>query len=230
MIFTYLIPKRSSRQRLLRKDIRYYPYSSSRCLVLDHCQYFSCVARSCKPSCCQCYFLGRDYETGFGLYYLHLLLKVYHSRPDVMFKPGPFYLGDKWLGLVFNSICISWTLFICVIFSIPTILPVTELNMNYASVSFCLLSIRKCPLPSFKGNLCWSYYRRLVSLNIFFFLPFTLMLTIIGVVYNSISPLSTGTTTGQSQTLMMIQSARFSNQKLNFILRYEMAPNLSWPS
>jgi hypothetical protein len=56
------------------------------------------------------------------------------------------------------------------------------------------------------------------------------MLTIIGVVYNSISPLSTGTTTGQSQTLMMIQSARFSNQKLNFLLRYEMAPNPSWPS
>ena len=69
--------------------------------------------------------------------------RVYHSHPDVMFKPGPFYMGDGWLGLLSNSICISWTLFICVIFSIPTILPVTKLNMNYASVSSCLLSTRK---------------------------------------------------------------------------------------
>ena len=72
--------------------------------------------------------------------------RVYHSHPDVMFKPGPFYMGDGWLGLLFNSICISWTLFICVIFSIPTNLPVTKLNMNYAAVSSYLLSIRTFPL------------------------------------------------------------------------------------
>ena len=74
-------PKRSSRRRLLRKDFRYYPYSSSRCLVLDYCQYFSCAARSCKPSCCQCYFLGRNYGTGFGLYYSHLLPKGIPQSP-----------------------------------------------------------------------------------------------------------------------------------------------------
>jgi len=60
--------------------------------------------------------------------------RVYNSHPDVMFKPGPFYLGDGWMGLLCNYICISWTLFVCVIFSIPTNLPVTDLNMNYASV------------------------------------------------------------------------------------------------
>jgi len=60
--------------------------------------------------------------------------RVFHSHPEVMFKPGPFYMGDGWLGLVFNVTCISWTLFICVIFSLPTIIPVTGENMNYAAV------------------------------------------------------------------------------------------------
>ncbi|PFH47069.1 hypothetical protein AMATHDRAFT_68499 [Amanita thiersii Skay4041] len=62
------------------------------------------------------------------------LRRVFHSHPDVLFKPGPFYMGDGLLGLLANTMCISWTLFICVIFSIPTILPVTPQNMNYASV------------------------------------------------------------------------------------------------
>ncbi|KAF9480263.1 APC amino acid permease [Pholiota conissans] len=60
--------------------------------------------------------------------------RLYSKHPDVMFKPGPFYMGDGWLGVVCNSICITWTLFICVIFSFPTIKPVTQQNMNYASV------------------------------------------------------------------------------------------------
>jgi len=60
--------------------------------------------------------------------------RVFHSHPDVMFKPGPFYMGDGWLGVLCNCICISWTLFICVLFSLPTELPVTKLNMNYSSV------------------------------------------------------------------------------------------------
>ncbi|KAF8154125.1 APC amino acid permease [Crassisporium funariophilum] len=60
--------------------------------------------------------------------------RVYHSHPEVMFKPGPFYMGDGWLGLACNVICITWTVFICIIFSMPTILPVTKDNMNYASV------------------------------------------------------------------------------------------------
>ena len=67
--------------------------------------------------------------------------RIFHSHPDVMFKPGPFYMGDGWLGFLFNYICILWTLFVCVVFSIPTILPVTKLNMNYAAVSSCLLHI-----------------------------------------------------------------------------------------
>lgn len=60
--------------------------------------------------------------------------RVYYNHPEVMFKPGPFYMGDGWMGLLCNCTCIIWTLFVCVVFSIPTNLPVTKLNMNYASV------------------------------------------------------------------------------------------------
>ena len=33
-----------------------------------------------------------------------------------------------------NVACIAWTLFVCVIFSLPNDLPVTPTNMNYSSV------------------------------------------------------------------------------------------------
>jgi len=64
------------------------------------------------------------------------LRRVYATHPEVNFKPGPFYMGNGILGKAANWICISWTLFVCVIFSFPTVRPVTPENMNYASVSF----------------------------------------------------------------------------------------------
>jgi amino acid transporter len=63
------------------------------------------------------------------------LRRLYQNHPEVQFKPGPFYMGSGVLGWSANLICISWTLFVCVIFSMPNILPVTPQNMNYASVS-----------------------------------------------------------------------------------------------
>jgi len=62
------------------------------------------------------------------------LRRVYHNHPEVSFKPGPFYMGDGALGIMANVMCISWTLFVAVIFSLPNIIPVTPQNMNYASV------------------------------------------------------------------------------------------------
>ncbi|KAG6334784.1 hypothetical protein ID866_4302 [Astraeus odoratus] len=62
------------------------------------------------------------------------LRRLYANHPEVHFKPGPFYMGPGIVGWAANIICISWTLFVCVIFSLPTILPVTKDNMNYASV------------------------------------------------------------------------------------------------
>ncbi|KAH7925903.1 APC amino acid permease [Leucogyrophana mollusca] len=62
------------------------------------------------------------------------LRRVYHSHPEVQFKPGPYYMGDGWLGWAANVNCIVWTLFVCVIFSLPTEMPVTSTNMNYSAV------------------------------------------------------------------------------------------------
>ncbi|KAH9996155.1 APC amino acid permease [Russula compacta] len=62
------------------------------------------------------------------------LRRIYQHHPEVQFKPGPFYLGDGWLGWAMNLNCITWTLFVSVIFSLPTYLPVTVNTMNYASV------------------------------------------------------------------------------------------------
>ncbi|KAI0944606.1 hypothetical protein AcW1_002275 [Taiwanofungus camphoratus] len=62
------------------------------------------------------------------------LRRLHRNHPDVNFKPGPFYMGDGLLGWAANTACCLWTLFVCVIFSLPTVLPVTKENMNYASV------------------------------------------------------------------------------------------------
>ena len=50
-------------------------------------------------------------------------------------------MGDGILGWAANITCILWTLFVVVIFSLPTILPVTKENMNYASVGCLVYSI-----------------------------------------------------------------------------------------
>lgn len=69
------------------------------------------------------------------------LRRIYHDHPEVQFIPGPFSLGNGLLGKTFNWTCIIWTMFICVIFSFPTELPVTPSNMNYASViTFCVMA------------------------------------------------------------------------------------------
>ncbi|KAF8494443.1 amino acid permease [Russula emetica] len=62
------------------------------------------------------------------------LRRIFRHHPEVQFKPGPFYLGDGLLGWAVNLNCIMWTLFVSVIFSLPTYLPVTSNTMNYASV------------------------------------------------------------------------------------------------
>lgn len=61
------------------------------------------------------------------------LRRVYRHHPEVVFKPGPFYMGDGVLGWAVNGACVSWTLFVCIIFSLPDVLPVTAQNMNYAA-------------------------------------------------------------------------------------------------
>ncbi|KAI0742861.1 APC amino acid permease [Daedaleopsis nitida] len=57
----------------------------------------------------------------------------YRNHPEVKFVPGPFYMGDGIVGWAANVICIAWTCFVCVIFALPTVLPVTAETMNYAA-------------------------------------------------------------------------------------------------
>jgi len=65
-----------------------------------------------------------------------VLRRIFRNHPEVNFKPGPFYMGPGILGWAVNINCILWTLFVSVILSIPTTLPVTKDTMNYASVSY----------------------------------------------------------------------------------------------
>ncbi len=59
----------------------------------------------------------------------------YRNHPEVKFVPGPFYMGDGIIGWIANVTCILWTCFVCIIFALPTTLPVTGDTMNYAAVS-----------------------------------------------------------------------------------------------
>ncbi|TBU31280.1 APC amino acid permease [Dichomitus squalens] len=57
----------------------------------------------------------------------------YRNHPEVKFTPGPFYMGDGIIGWIANVNCILWTLFVCIIFALPTELPVNGNTMNYAA-------------------------------------------------------------------------------------------------
>ncbi|KAG6876885.1 hypothetical protein C0992_011449 [Termitomyces sp. T32_za158] len=76
------------------------------------------------------------------------LRRFFENHPEVQFKPGPFYMGSGLLGKVCNTTSILWTLFVCVIFSFPTYLPVTKDNMNYASVRFRPIHFQSPGVPA----------------------------------------------------------------------------------
>ncbi|GAA5867997.1 hypothetical protein JCM8547_000777 [Rhodosporidiobolus lusitaniae] len=57
---------------------------------------------------------------------------IWKDHPEVQFKPGPFFLGEGWLGWTVRLVAVGWTSMVVVILGLPTIRPVTSLNMNYA--------------------------------------------------------------------------------------------------
>ena len=75
------------------------------------------------------------------------------------FVPGPFYMGDGIIGWLANINCSLWTLFVCVIFALPTYLPVTGETMNYAAVSpsstvtLCSISLNSSRLQPITGGV-----------------------------------------------------------------------------
>ena len=53
------------------------------------------------------------------------------------FTPGPWHLGR--FGPFVNAWACIWTLFVSIIFILPTVRPVTALTMNYASAFLVLI-------------------------------------------------------------------------------------------
>ena len=65
------------------------------------------------------------------------------------------------VGWVVNSIAVAWIAFECVLFSMPTALPVTQVSMNYASVvlvGFMALAGIWYGVHARKGNLNLSHF------------------------------------------------------------------------
>ncbi|WFD36860.1 polyamine transporter tpo5 [Malassezia cuniculi] len=73
---------------------------------------------------------------GMDLSYLSAIIarQIFANHPEVNFRPGPFTLGKGWFGRIVNYIAILWTLFECVILSIPTEKPMDQYNFNYSWV------------------------------------------------------------------------------------------------
>jgi amino acid transporter len=66
-------------------------------------------------------------------YLFPILISLLHRRKEV--NQARFTMGPL-LGFVVNSIALAWIIFQIVLFSMPTVLPVIETSMNYASVVF----------------------------------------------------------------------------------------------
>ncbi|GAA6034140.1 hypothetical protein JCM8097_000715 [Rhodosporidiobolus ruineniae] len=68
-------------------------------------------------------------------YCLPILCKLlFRNHPDVNYVPGPFSLGNGFLGKAIPTIAICWTTFVVVILALPESYPVTADTMNYSSV------------------------------------------------------------------------------------------------
>ena len=88
-------------------------------------------------------------------------------------------MGPGWLGWTCNVTCITWTLFISVLFSLPTTFPVTAENMNYASVIAVgvIVSSLCVPLSSTSSNTLISIFR---SKRIWYFLGYATLSPTVG--------------------------------------------------
>jgi hypothetical protein len=71
--------------------------------------------------------LAVSYAIPIGLSVWYKRCEVYQAR----WNCGPV------IGPIVNIIALSWIAFETVLFSMPTVLPVTSVSMNYASVVLC---------------------------------------------------------------------------------------------
>ncbi|PYH93083.1 hypothetical protein BO71DRAFT_450976 [Aspergillus ellipticus CBS 707.79] len=68
-----------------------------------------------------------------------VLLYASYAVPVVCIKHGPFWLGG--VGLACNIVLLLWTLFCLVIYSFPSVYPVTASNMNYVSAVYGVVAV-----------------------------------------------------------------------------------------
>lgn len=66
-------------------------------------------------------------------YGIPISISLFHRRKDVNYAR---WTMGKTLGWIVNVIALLWIMFEVVLFSMPTVLPVTEGSMNYAVVVF----------------------------------------------------------------------------------------------
>ncbi|GLA37789.1 hypothetical protein AnigIFM63309_004762 [Aspergillus niger] len=73
----------------------------------------------------------------YASYVVPIVCLLWRGRSTL--KHGPFWLGR--LGLVCNIIVLAWTLFCLVIYSFPSVYPVTTGNMNYVSAVYGVVAV-----------------------------------------------------------------------------------------
>lgn len=66
-------------------------------------------------------------------YGIPIAISLFHGRKDVN---GARWTMGSTVGWVVNIIALLWIIFEMILFSMPTVLPVTEVTMNYAIVVF----------------------------------------------------------------------------------------------
>jgi len=81
-------------------------------------------------------------------YIIPILCKMFSSK----FVPGPWHMGKA--GLYVNAWACIWTLFVTIIFLLPTVRPVTADNMNYACV-FLVFILLASAVYWYAGGRTW---------------------------------------------------------------------------
>ncbi|KAK7026424.1 hypothetical protein VNI00_015659 [Paramarasmius palmivorus] len=90
-----------------------------------------------------------------------ILISLVNGRRDVQDSPYP--LG-KW-GVPLNAIAVLWVLFEIVLFSMPAVVPVTQVTMNYASVVFVGFGVISAVWYMISGRYHYAGPPRLESID-----------------------------------------------------------------
>lgn len=96
-------------------------------------------------------------------YGIPIAISLFHRRRDVN---GARWTMGSTVGWVVNVIALLWIIFEMILFSMPTVLPVTEVSMNYAIVvffGFMAISATWYAIHARKGKLPNSDLRRLLT-------------------------------------------------------------------